>query len=328
MPDGGALPWREVVERYHSRLIDELSMSLDSERREAAELGAAGERAQATAQVECLNQVLRRLRGAGPEQVLPLLAEVCGPYAGKLVVLVFESGQSSGNVARAAASAGLSIENVCFETAAAPAVVAAIESRDRVVALATPGELSPVLAEAFGAEDDRKAYLFPIVARHSVVAMVVTSEGRSSAQIELLCEAAGMRLEAMPDGARSDAAPDIADSHSWESLSRDDQRLHVQAQRMARVRIAAVRLEHAAELNNGMAAGDIYAALRQPIDAAREQFRDTFLAKSPTMVDYLHMEILRSFAHDDERLLGANYPGPMHPGQKPAGQTPGEKAYV
>jgi hypothetical protein len=29
------------------------------------------------------------------------------------------------------------------------------------------------------------------------------------------------------------------------------------------------------------------------------------------MVDYLHLEIVRSLAHDDERLLGAGYPGPM-----------------
>jgi hypothetical protein len=29
------------------------------------------------------------------------------------------------------------------------------------------------------------------------------------------------------------------------------------------------------------------------------------------MVDYLHLEILRSLAHDDDRLLGPEYPGPM-----------------
>jgi hypothetical protein len=29
------------------------------------------------------------------------------------------------------------------------------------------------------------------------------------------------------------------------------------------------------------------------------------------MVDYLHLEILRSLARDDDRLLGQSYPGPM-----------------
>ncbi len=315
MPDGGDVSWREVVDRYHSGLIDELSIHLDSERRQAAAQAAAAERAQANSQVECLNQVLRRLRVAGEEQVLQLLAEGCAQHAGKLVVLVFESNQSAKNQARVAASAGLAGENVCFETATAPALVAAIESRDRVVALATPGELSAPLAELFNAgSGDGKAYLFPVVARQTVMAMLVASAAAPSAQIELLCEAAGMRLEAKPPVAKAGAAEASAPSSSWDSLSADDQKLHMQAQRMARVRVAEMRLEHAAELNQGTAAGDIYEALRQPIDAAREQFREAFLAKSRSMVDYLHLEILRSFGHDDEQLLGHDYPGPMRAG--------------
>jgi hypothetical protein len=306
MPDGGAA-WREVIDQHHSRLIDELSTCLDSERREAAAQAAAGERARATAQIECLNQVLRRMRAAGEAQVLHLLAEGCAPCAERLVVLVFESNQT-----RAAAGAGLSAQTICFDTAAAPAVVAAVESRDRVTALASPGELSPVLADAFGGgSDDRKVYLFPIVSRHSVVAVLVASDAGLSAQIELLCEAAGLRLEAAQAEAKPAAAA-AAVAPSWERLGAGDQKLHMQAQRMARVRVAEMRLEHAAELNKGAAAGDIYAALRQPIDTARDQFRAAFLEKSPSMVDYLHMEILRSFARDDERLLGANYPGPMN----------------
>lgn len=318
MPDSDAPGWRDVVDRYHSRLIDELSTSLDSERGQAAAQAGMAERAQAVSQIECLNQVLRRMRAAGEEQVLPLLAEGCAPYAGKLVVLVFESNHSRGNQARVAASAGLSGENVCFETAAAPAVLAAIESRDRVAAMATPGELSPALAEAFGeGPEGGKAYLFPIIARHTVVAMLVASDVSVSAQIELLCEAAGMRLEPAPV-ASVEAAPMSASfsasSASWESLTADDQKLHMQAQRMARVRVAEIRLEHGAELANGTAAGSIYEALRQPIDAAREQFRVAFLTRSGTMVDYLHLEILRNFAHDDDRRLGLSYPGPMQAG--------------
>ena len=32
---------------------------------------------------------------------------------------------------------------------------------------------------------------------------------------------------------------------------------------------------------------------------------------SPTMVDYLHLELVRSFADDDARMLGPDYPGPL-----------------
>jgi hypothetical protein len=80
---------------------------------------------------------------------------------------------------------------------------------------------------------------------------------------------------------------------------------------MARVRVAEMRLYHDNELRTGVAGGDIYGAMQKEIDAARDQFLQEYLSKSPTMVDYLHLEILRSLAHDDDRLLGHNYPGPM-----------------
>jgi len=323
----GALTWREVIDRHHSVLIDELSVRLDSDLREAAAQAVAAERSESSrelkrasdeagrSRVESLNQILRRLRTAAEEQVLPLFAEVCGPYAEQLVVLVFESNQ-----ARSVGGVGIPNRTLSFETGLAPAILAAIDTRDPVVALATESEISPVLAEALGIDPSlapgRKAYLFPIVARHSVVAMLIASGVPVSAPVELLCEAAGMRLEAVAGktqpvqqakGEESRQVPVVA----WDGLSADDQRLHLQAQRMARLRVAEMRLYHEDRLRSGTAAGDIYGALQSEIDPARSQFLQTFLSKSPTMVDYLHLEILRSLAHDDDRVLGHRYPGPM-----------------
>jgi hypothetical protein len=311
MSEGGALTWREVVDRYHSGLVDELSARLDSDLRDAVSRAVAEAR---RSQVESLNQVLRRLRTAGEEHILKLVAEGCAPFAGQLVVLVFESNQ-----ARSAAASGLSSTSLVFDTTFAPAIVAAIESRDPVVALATAGEISSVLADALemtpGAAEAAKAYLFPVVARHTVVAMLVASEIAASAEVELLCEAAGMRLEALASApweqtGTADAAR-AASRTSWDNLTAGDQKLHLQAQRMARLRVAEMRLYHEKELKSGVAAQDIYGALQPRIDAARKEFLDAFLSKSPTMVDYLHLEILRSLAHDDDRLLGRSYPGPM-----------------
>jgi len=321
MHEGSALSWREVVDRHHTRLMDDLSVHLDSALQAAASLASADARVRLRSEVENLNQVLRRLRAADSGQVLQILAGGCASYADKLVVLVFDNHQ-----AQVAASGGLAAQGISFDTALAPAIVSAVESRDPMVALATSGEISSTLADAFGAPGgNRKAYLFPIVSRHTVVAMLVASESEvvavGSAQIELLCEAAGMCLEAAPPAVRVDTSkPDTAatrenrvSSPPWEGLSADDQKLHIQAQRMARLRTAEMRLAHSGELKNGAASGDVYAALRKPIDAARNEFRENFLVKSPTMVDYLHLELLRSFAGDDERLLGAAYPGPMQP---------------
>ena len=206
-----------------------------------------------------------------------------------------------------------------FDTDSAPAIAAAIDSRDPVIALATETEISPVLAEAFGTgpkgATERKAYLFPVLARQSVVGMLIASGVPVSAPVELLCEAAGMRLEAVA-ACRIPLYPPTAETSAprqctWDDLSQEDQRLHLQAQRMARLRVAELRLYHENELRAGTQRGDIYGALQNEIDSARDQFLQSFLAKSPTMVDYLHLEILRTLAHDDDRLLGHGYPGPM-----------------
>lgn len=343
MHEGGALTWREVVDKYHFALVDELSGRLDSDLREAvasaieaehtktgAQLRRSGEEAR-RAQAESLNQVLRRLRrSTGDEHVLEILAESCVPFAEHLVVLVFEYNRAT-SVAGFGLETGGSVNGaLSFDTESAPAIMAAIESRDPVVALATENEISPVLAEALSPKNqtspDLKAYLFPVVGRHSVLALLVASGVALSAPIELLCEAAGMRIESAALPNLSDRQPDApglaqlapgvpasetSGPRAWDELTLEDQKLHLQAQRVARVRVAEMRLYHESELKSGAALGNIYGALQGEIDSARDQFLQVFLSKSPTMVDYLHLEILRSLAHDDDRLLGHDYPGPM-----------------
>lgn len=297
---------------------------------------------------ESLNQSLRRLRQAtGEQNILQTLSESCAPYTAYSVVLVFENNQArvvAGQGFKAATShgtdAGASHEfdvapgdgvestDLVFDIASAPAVISAIESRDPVVAVASETEISPVLAQKFRqvgeGNSNRKAYLFPVIARHSVVAMLIASEETSllSAPIELLCEVAGMRLEALMTAPERPKPADLvqltpsapaaaAGRLTWDALSPEEQKLHLQAQRMARVRVAEMRLYHENELREGIASGNIYRALQSSIDKAREQFLQNFLARSQTMVDYLHLEILSSLAHDDDRVLGPDYPGPM-----------------
>jgi hypothetical protein len=341
MHDAGAATWREVVDKHHCALVDELSTRIDSELQgailraielENTKLNARLERSNTDArrsQAESLNQIIRRLRrAASSEQVLETLGRSCAEYAEKLVVLVFEN-----NHARSICTYGPGPEELSFDTDAAPAIVSAIDSRDPVTALAAESEISVPLAEALGLQNqlnpDERVYLFPVIGRHSVLALLAATGVKLPAPIELLCEASGMRIDAIPavsasPDASSPAEPpalvqlapgvpasETSASRSWDELSAEDQKLHLQAQRMARVRVAEMRLYHENELASGAASKNIYQALQKEIDAARDQFLHTFLAKSPTMVDYLHLEILRSLASDDDRLLGDGYPGPM-----------------
>ena len=54
-----------------------------------------------------------------------------------------------------------------------------------------------------------------------------------------------------------------------------------------------------------------HAALRERIDMARELFHEQFFAPCASMVDYLHLELLRTLANDDPDLFGKDYPGPL-----------------
>jgi hypothetical protein len=85
----------------------------------------------------------------------------------------------------------------------------------------------------------------------------------------------------------------------------------LRAQRFARVRVAEIQLYHAAAMKSGRAAGDVYGALKEQIDAAREAYRENFLTPMNGTADYLHTEFVRTLANDDAALLGPGYPGPL-----------------
>ena len=88
---------------------------------------------------------------------------------------------------------------------------------------------------------------------------------------------------------------------------RDD----LKAQRFARVQASQMRLHDGAAVQSGRSSRDLYGALRQRIDDTRTVFHEQFFAACPSMVDYLHLELVRTLAQDDADLLGKDYPGPL-----------------
>ena len=75
--------------------------------------------------------------------------------------------------------------------------------------------------------------------------------------------------------------------------------------------MAQIRLYQSEKVKNGRTAHDLYTSLKEEIDSAREAFRREFLDASDSMVDYLHLELMRTLANDDAEVLGQQYPGPM-----------------
>jgi len=362
MQDGSAPGWRQILDRHHMALVDELTAQLDSEiescltrereqskaDREQAEAAFARalseERARAVDDSsrrlsESLNQSLRRIRQTSAEhETLQLLLE--DSTADCSVVLLIENNQ-----ARVAAWRGVTLreedreedEARPIDLTDAAALASCVESRDPMVAVIAPGEISSLLASALAGEGNARVYLFPVTVRQNTIAVVMACGNVIPAPIELLCEAAGMKLEALqaleavpitaplaakaapPEHLVQIAAPAsptapasrAEEPPTWSALSPDEQALHLRAQRFARVRVAQIRISESLELREGTQAANIYGLLRQSIDAARDEYQRSYKSQSPTMVDYLHLEIVRSLAHDDAGLMGLDYPGPL-----------------
>ncbi len=192
-----------------------------------------------------------------------------------------------------------------LEVPAPPAFASVISSREPVTALRTADEISGELAALLDPEAASKCHLFPIAA-HGRVAAVIYAEGDDIDVngLEAVAALAGASLR--PSwGSASPALPD------WAQLSRDEQDLHLRAQRFARVRVAEMRLYKSQAVRSGRSRKDLYGALKPEIDAAREVFQREFTAASPAMPDYFHLELIRTLANDDVAVLGEDYPGPL-----------------
>jgi hypothetical protein len=201
----------------------------------------------------------------------------------------------------------------------APALAAAVETRDVVVALRSAGEISAELAALTGESDQERAHLYPVLARGRCAALLYVDPARddsAQAAVELLVAVAGLSLGARPLStalvAIEAAAAASASAPDWyAALPLAERELHLRAKRFARVQAAEMRLFRSAEVRGGRARQNLYQALQGPIDKAREAFHRQFLAACPSMVDYLHQELVRTLANGDAAALGSSYPGPL-----------------
>lgn len=235
-----------------------------------------------------------------------------------------------------------------FPVSDAAAFSTAIDTLDPVIAMSTPAEVSGPLVNLFGHKPDERVYLFPLHGGLEATALFYAAGHLQPPSLELLAEVAGLQLHiwnaetaipapamaAQPEPKLTDelvnisgapakspepekaaaavAAPGKAPRQhtEWWNLSREEQQKHLAAQRFARVQVAEMRLGKPDALRSGWETGNIYTPLQAQIDAAREKFREQHM-NAPTMVDYLHLEMVRSLADDDAILLGPSYPGPL-----------------
>lgn len=285
--------WQDHISQIVAQRFGDLAPILDQ--------GAARVQRDTTEQ---LNQTARRLRLAEtPEEWRAILIESASPFC---------------------ARAGL-FDTADAEVAAAPAIATTIESRDTTVALRTPSELGSRIIAEFGESPSTKSYLFPVLTGGRVSAVLYADQGASGLDrnaLELIATLASDTQPKPPDAAAAPAAGLIqlqplepsrqaAASQHPEALSEEEQDLHVRAQRFARVRVAEMRLYDSAAVRHGREIRDIYGVLRSKVDSARQEFQKEYLHNSASMADYLHQELVRTLANNDEEALGTEYPGAL-----------------
>jgi hypothetical protein len=296
---------RRILEQRASDLSTELeSLFIDSCDRARRELS------------DQLNQASRRMGQASDAgQVSLALLDATAQFAGGAAVFRME-----GDAARAERIRGVSpgleeeFHDLEIPLASAPALKTAVETHEPVVAAVTNGELSAGLAGLVGQSPEGRVSIFPVLVRNRAAAVLCAWGTVTGPALELLTQIAGSAWSVLPEPrpelvriAGNTQAPGCA----WEGLSPEEQRAHLRAQRFARVQVAEIRLAEPEAVQAGRGRSDLYEALKGRIDAAREKFRELFFASCPSMVDYLHLEIVRTLAHDDSELLGKDYPGPI-----------------
>jgi hypothetical protein len=276
-----------------------------------AETAAAEWRARARTELaDQLNQAVRRIRQASTRDDLgETVADTAAAFASGAAWFLI-----------ADAWARCERFDLTVPLAEAAALKEAVDTREPIAALANPAEVSPQLVESFTHSPQSRAFVYPILAAEKIPALLYSWTNQpvdaQHSALELLAQvatAAWVALEPPPPPPEPliVIAPAPKPANPWEALSADEQQIHLRAQRYARVQVAEMRLRNAAAVQSGRLRRNLYHALHDSIDAARDAFRKEFFTKSPSMVDYLHLEVTRTLANDDADLLGKDYPGPM-----------------
>ena len=342
--------WREQVLRALEERFAALrqNFEVELESRTAARVAEEAERARAAARratSERLNQIARRLEQSedGHSWAAALL-DGAAAFSSRAVLFSLISGELQYEDHRSQTEQDLSAladERIVLRDA--PAFAGVLETMDAVIAMATASEISDKLAEALGASEDKRVALLPVIVGQSEgkrrVAAILYVEGNGEPidvnVLEVMTALAGLTLDARqalkrsrtvaPANTLMNIGPVLATPASplapvpvvaasagpdWGAMPREEQEMHAKAQRFARVRVAEMRLYQAQAVRNGRQQGQLYLALRGEMDRGRAQFKHEFM-HVPSMVDYFHLEVVRTLANDDVSLLGAEYPGPL-----------------
>lgn len=130
-------------------------------------------------------------------------------------------------------------------------------------------------------------------------------------------EAFAPQQQPAPDASSSGNSPSPAatgnygnaDSNPPLDMSEDEQRLHNDARRFARLLVSEIKLYNEQKVRDGRAQGNLYERLHEDIDRSRQMYDKRVSAPVASRFDYFHQELVNTLAEGDSSKLGAGYPG-------------------
>ncbi len=114
-------------------------------------------------------------------------------------------------------------------------------------------------------------------------------------------------VETAPPAAPAQPEP----SRPFDLRREDDEKHHSEARRFARLLVSEIKLYNEDEVYAGRENADLYTRLKRDIDRSREMYERRVNPAVSRTTDYLHKELIRILAKDDEALMGQDYPGPF-----------------
>ena len=93
-------------------------------------------------------------------------------------------------------------------------------------------------------------------------------------------------------------------------LSEEEQRVHKDAKRFAKLLISEIELYNKAKVADGRKSKDLYRRLKTDIERSRQTYEKRFGKTAAKQFDYFHEEVVRTLANNDVSLLGLDYPRP------------------
>jgi hypothetical protein len=277
-----------------------------------------------------LNLSVRRIRHATSlDDLAATLLDAAIAFAAGAAILRIVDGVAQGyRIRGVSAEPGQAFASLEIPLTAAPALAGAVETRDPVIAVTTPGEVSAQLVGLASHPADGRAHIYPLLVKDQVPALLYCWGAVQGAALEMLAQVSAAVWDSLvipepePEPEPAPEPPQLvtiapapeapaAPASTWDALSSQDQAIHLRAQRFARVQVAEIRLNEPAAVQSGRTQRNLYGALRARIDPARTKFRETFFAPCSNMVDYIHVELVRTLAYDNADLLGKDYPGPL-----------------